>query len=465
MSNLRVRFAPSPTGYLHIGGARTALFNYLLAQKEKGTFVLRIEDTDVARSTQESVDAILQAMDWLGLSCDEGPFYQSQRFDLYQEKIDQLLSEGKAYRCYCTQEELEEKRNRAQAEGRKPKYDGTCRDKTGQSTDQPHVVRFRFPQDGETSFNDRIKGVIRFANEEMDDLIIRRTDGTPTYNFVVVVDDATMGINLVLRGDDHVNNTPRQIPMYEALGFEVPEFAHVPMILGADKARLSKRHGATSVMAYRDMGYLPEAMVNYLVRLGWSFGDEEIFSMDELIEKFSLDNVGKSAGVFNPEKLLWLNAHYIKTGDVSRIADLLKVHLQKLGVDADAGPDLEAVVRSLQERAQTLVEMAEGAKFYFSDHVDYEEKAQNKFLTADKKDALEAVIRHLEGMNDCTEESVEKAFAAMMEETGLKFGKFGPSVRVALTGTTSSPSNYEMIAVLGVEESCRRIRAAITALV
>jgi len=465
MSNLRVRFAPSPTGYLHIGGARTALFNYLLARKEKGTFVLRIEDTDVARSTQESVDAILQAMDWLGFAPDEGPFYQSQRFDLYQEKIDQLLASGKAYRCYCTPEELEDKRNRAQAEGRKPKYDGTCRDRADQPADRPHVVRFRFPQEGETSFNDRIKGVIRFANEEMDDLIIRRTDGTPTYNFVVVVDDATMGISLVIRGDDHVNNTPRQIPMYEAMGYAVPEFAHVPMILGADKARLSKRHGATSVMAYRDMGYLPEAMVNYLVRLGWSFGDEEIFSMDDLIEKFSLENVGKSAGVFNPEKLLWLNAHYIKTGDIDRLAGLLKGHLLELGIDPNSGPDLVAVVRSLQERAQTLVEMAEGARFYFADRIEYEEKAREKFLTADKKEPLEAVVRHLEGLTSCTVESVEQAFAAMMEETGLKFGQFGPAVRVALTGTTSSPSNYEMIAILGVEESCKRIRAAITALV
>ncbi|PLX79981.1 MAG: glutamate--tRNA ligase [Desulfuromonas sp.] len=464
MSDLRVRFAPSPTGYLHIGGARTALFNYLLARKEGGTFVLRIEDTDVARSTQESTDAILQAMDWLGLSYDEGPYYQSQRSELYQEKIDQLLEEGKAYRCYCTAEELEEKRNKAQAEGRKPKYDGTCRDRADQPIDQPHVVRFRSPDSGETAFDDKIKGRISFDNDELDDLIIRRTDGTPTYNFVVVIDDATMGINLVVRGDDHVNNTPRQIPMYEALGFPVPEFAHVPMILGADKSRLSKRHGATSVMAYRDLGYLPEAMVNYLVRLGWSYGDEEIFSMDELIEKFSLDNVGRSAGVFNPEKLLWLNAHYIKNGDIDRITGLVAGHLAEMGVKTENGPDMVAVVRSLLERAQTLVELAEGARFYFADTIEYEEKAQNKFLTADKKEPLEAVIKHLEAMAECTEESVEQAFAAMMEATGLKFGQFGPAVRVALTGTTSSPSNYEMIAILGIEESCKRIRAAIEVL-
>ena len=464
MSNLRVRFAPSPTGYLHIGGARTALFNYLLARKEKGLFVLRIEDTDVARSTQESVDAILQAMEWLGFSADEGPYYQSERFDLYQQKIDQLLAEGKAYRCYCTPDELEKKRTRAQAEGRKAKYDGTCRQRDDQPVDQPYVVRFSSPIDVDITFNDRIKGPITFSSDELDDLIIRRTDGTPTYNFVVVIDDATMGINLVIRGDDHVNNTPRQIPMYEALGYPIPEFAHVPMILGADKSRLSKRHGATSVMAYRDMGYLPEAMVNYLVRLGWSFGDEEIFSMDDLIEKFSLESVGKSAGVFNPEKLLWLNAHYIKTGDVSRLASLLQGHLADLGIDTTAGPDLEMVVRSLQERAQTLVEMAEGARFYFAKEIEYEETARDKFMTSDKQEALESVVQHLESLETCTLETVEKAFAEVMEATGLKLGKFGPSVRVALTGSTSSPSIFEMISTLGIAESCRRLRTGITSL-
>jgi glutamyl-tRNA synthetase len=280
MSELRVRFAPSPTGYLHIGGARTALFNYLLSRKEQGTFILRIEDTDVARSTQESVDAILQAMEWLGLSYDEGPYYQSERFDLYRQKVEELLASRKAFRCYCTAEELEAKRDAAMKSGGKPKYDGTCRNRTDHPADQPFVVRFRSPQQGTTAFDDRIKGTITFQNEELDDVIIQRTDGTPTYNFVVVVDDAEMGITLVIRGDDHINNTPRQILMYEALGYPVPEFAHVPMILGADKTRLSKRHGATSVMAYREMGFLPEAMVNYLVRLGWSHGDQEIFSMD-----------------------------------------------------------------------------------------------------------------------------------------------------------------------------------------
>ncbi len=461
MSNLRVRFAPSPTGYLHIGGARTALFNYLLARKEQGTFVLRVEDTDVARSTQESVDAILNAMEWLGLSYDEGPFYQSERFDLYREKVRQLLDAGNAYRCYCTAEELEAKREAAMKSGGKPKYDGTCRNRTDHPAGAPFVVRFKSPQEGVTSFDDKIKGTISFNNEELDDVIIQRTDGTPTYNFVVVVDDATMGITLVIRGDDHINNTPRQILMYEALGYPVPKFAHVPMILGSDKARLSKRHGATSVMAYRDQGFLPEAMVNYLVRLGWSFGDQEIFSMDELVEKFSLENVGKSAGVFNPEKLLWLNAHYIKTGDPVKLGHLLEEYLRKEGIDPSGGPELPAVVKTLQERARTLVEMAQGAAFYFKKDVEFDPAAVEKFLTSDKKPIFATLIRHLEACTAWNHDGIAQAFAGVMEETGLKLGKIGPSVRVALVGGTTSPSIYEVLEVLGKEESLRRLRHAL----
>ncbi|PLX81926.1 MAG: glutamate--tRNA ligase [Desulfuromonas sp.] len=461
MSKLRVRFAPSPTGYLHIGGARTALFNYLLARKEEGTFILRIEDTDVARSTQESTDAILQAMEWLGLTSDERPYYQSERFDLYRAKVDQLLAEGKAYRCYCTPEELDAKRKTAMAEGGKPKYDGTCRNRQDQPQGVPFVVRFRSPQEGETSFADRIKGPITFSNEELDDLIIQRSDGTPTYNFVVVVDDAEMGLTHVVRGDDHINNTPRQILLYQALGYPVPEFAHVPMILGADKSRLSKRHGATSVMAYKDMGYLPEAMVNYLVRLGWSHGDEEIFSMDDLVEKFSLENVGKSAGVFNPEKLLWLNAHYIKTGDPARLAGLLEPFLAADGIDPRGGPDLQAVVKTLRERSRTMLEMAQGAAFYFQKDFAYDEQAAAKFLTEDKRPVLETVIRHLEKSSDWNEEGIGQAFKAVMEETGLKLGKFGPSIRVALAGGTASPGIYEVAVVLGREETLRRLQRAL----
>ncbi|MEA3543883.1 MAG: glutamate--tRNA ligase [Thermodesulfobacteriota bacterium] len=461
MSDLRVRFAPSPTGYLHIGGARTALFNYLLAKNQNGTFVLRIEDTDVVRSTQESVDAILDAMQWLGLTYDEGPLYQSDRFELYQQKVQQLLDQGQAYRCYCTAEELAAKREKAKQEGRKPKYDGTCRHRTDQP-DAPYVVRFKLPEEREeTTFVDRIKGSICFRHEELDDLIIQRTDGTPTYNFVVVIDDAEMGINLVIRGDDHINNTPRQILLYEALGYSIPEFAHVPMILGADKKRLSKRHGATSVMAYQEMGYLPEALVNYLVRLGWSFGDEEIFGMTDLIEKFSLDNVGRSAGVFNPEKLLWLNSHYIKTGDPLRLAELLKPFLVQQGIDINGGPDLLAVVEGLQERSATLIEMAAGAEFYYVGQVNYDEKGQKKFLKAEQQELFILLLEKLGTCTAFTEEHLEAAFAEVMEQTGLKFGKVAQPLRFSLTGGAPSPGIYDVLQVLGRDVVLQRIKQAI----
>jgi glutamyl-tRNA synthetase len=439
MPGLRVRFAPSPTGYLHIGGARTALFNYLLARKHNGTFILRIEDTDVARSTRESVDAILNAMDWLGMSCDEGPIYQSDRFELYRQKVEQMLADGKAYRCYCTPEELEAKRKQAELEKRKPKYDGTCRNRQEAPEGRPFVVRFLSPDSGATSFQDRIKGTITFQNEELDDLIIQRTDGTPTYNFVVVVDDAEMAITLVIRGDDHINNTPRQILLYQALGYPVPEFAHVPMILGSDQKRLSKRHGATSVMAYRDLGYLPEALVNYLVRLGWSHGDQEIFSMADLIEKFSLENVGKSAGVFNPDKLLWLNAHYIKNGDPVRLGRLLAEYLAERGVATADGPDPAAVVRTLRERCKTLVEMAEQAVFYYQPEVEFDADAVSKFLTAEQQTLFAELLAHLEQLGEWREKPIEEAFGKVMENTGLKFGKIAQPVRVALTGGTARP--------------------------
>lgn len=463
MSNLRVRFAPSPTGYLHIGGARTALFNYLLAKKEAGTFVLRIEDTDEERSTQESVDAILNAMNWLGLSYDEGPYYQSDRTELYRDKVNDLLQEGNAYRCYCTAEELNAKREMIIKNGGKPRYDGTCRHRTDQP-DRPFVVRFKTPLEGAIYFNDRIKGTISVDNSELDDLIIQRTDGSLTYNFVVVVDDAEMQINLILRGDDHVNNTVRQIPIYRALGYEVPEFAHVPMILGADKKRLSKRHGATSVMMYKEMGYLPEAMVNYLVRLGWSFGDEEIFSMGDLINKFSLENVGRSAGIFNPEKLLWLNEHYIKTGDPFRLAGLLKDIFEQRGIETDSGPNVPAVVTTLQDRAKTLVEMADAAQFYFSAPDTYDDVAAAKFLTLEKKDLVELLIAHLEKLQDFSHDGVEAAFKKVMEESGLKLGKIGPTVRVALTGGTVSPSIYDVVSVLGKKDVVDRLRKALASM-
>jgi len=461
MSDLRVRFAPSPTGYLHVGGARTALFNWLLARKQGGTFILRIEDTDVERSTQESVDAILQGMEWLGLDWDEGPFYQSANFPLYKEYVQKLLDAGKAYKCYCSAEELEARRELAMKEGRKPKYDGTCRQRADQPADKPFVIRFRAPQEGSTSFDDLVKGVITFPNEELDDLIIQRTDGTPTYNFCVVIDDVIMRITTVIRGDDHVNNTPRQIQLYEALGFPVPRFAHVPMILGADKTRLSKRHGATSVIAYRDMGFLPEALVNYLVRLGWSHGDDEIFSREEMIQKFDISNVGRSPGVFNPEKLLWLNAHYIKNGDPQRLAGLLTPFLVEKGIDLQAGgPDLSAVVKTLQERARTMIEMAEGALLYYRAPESYDEAALAKF---DKEHLLAvygAVAEKLAASSAVAATEFDALFKELCTEKGWKMPQVGQPVRIALSGGTQAPGIGEIIVALGIEETLRRIERA-----
>lgn len=459
MSAIRVRFAPSPTGYLHVGGARTALFNWLLARKSGGTFILRIEDTDVERSTKESVDAILQGMEWLGLDWDEGPFYQSDSFPLYKEHVQRLLDEGKAYKCYCSAGELEAKRNLAMKEGRKPKYDGTCRERVDHP-EGPCVVRFRAPQEDEVAFDDLIKGRIAFPAEELDDLIIQRTDGTPTYNFCVVIDDALMRITTVIRGDDHVNNTPRQIQLYQALGFPVPQFAHVPMILGSDKARLSKRHGATSVIAYRDMGFLPEALMNYLVRLGWSHGDDEIFSREEMIQKFDIGNVGRSAGVFNTEKLLWLNAHYIKNGDPERLADLLLPHLSSRGVSTLNGPDVMAVVKTLQERAQTLEEMADRALFYYNAPVSYDEAALGKFDKGHLAAVYAAVAEKLTASSAVSAAELDALFKEVCSEKGWKMNQVGQPIRIALSGVTQAPGIGEMIAVLGVEEAVRRITRA-----
>ena len=363
MGQVILRFAPSPTGFLHIGGARTALFNWLLARNQGGKFILRIEDTDQVRSTKESIDAILDSMTWLGLDWDEGPIYQTDRLSIYREHVDRLLREGKAYPCYCTPEELEERRQLALKEKRKPKYDGHCRNLRGPIPGRTPAIRFQAPQAGKTVLHDLIKGTIEFDNLEMDDLVILRSDGWPTYNFSAVIDDATMGITHVIRGDDHVNNTPRQILLYQALGYPLPQFAHVPMILGADKARLSKRHGATSVMAYKEMGYLPQALVNYLVRLGWSYGDQEVFTKEELIQKFSLENVGKSAAVFNAEKLLWLSGVYIRQEKAETLAELLLPFLQARGLIPRSSAWLIEVVKTLQERSKTLVEMADQAIF------------------------------------------------------------------------------------------------------
>jgi len=460
MSELRVRFAPSPTGYLHVGGARTALFNWLQARKEGGTFILRIEDTDVERSTKESVDAILEGMAWLGLEWNEGPFYQSDSFPLYKEYVQKLLDAGKAYRCYCSAEELDAKRNLAMQEGRKPKYDGTCRDRADHPEGQPCVIRFRAPHGGVTAFDDLIKGKITFPNEELDDLIIQRTDGTPTYNFCVVIDDATMRITTVIRGDDHVNNTPRQVQLYEALGFPVPQFAHVPMILGSDKARLSKRHGATSVIAYRDMGYLPEALINYLVRLGWSCGDDEIFSRDEMIQKFDISGVGRSASVFNTEKLNWLNAHYIKNSDPQRLADLLLPHLTKRDVITSGGPDMALVVKTLQQRAQTLEEMADRALFYYNAPTSYDEAALAKYNPEQMLAVFDAAIAKFTAVSSADEAAVEALLKEISIELGVKMGLVGQPIRIALSGSAQAPGLGEIIMALGLEETIRRIQKA-----
>ena len=466
MAQVRTRFAPSPSGYLHIGGARTALFNFLFARHHRGKFILRIEDTDRERSTPEAINAILDAMNWLGLDWDEGPFYQTKRYPLYKEKVQKLLSEGKAYPCVCTPEKLEAKRQLAQKEKRKSMYDGTCRPPEGVipplPQDKPYTIRFRSPRDGSTIVNDAVKGDVVFDNRELDDLIIARSDGTPTYNFCVVVDDIDMGITHIIRGDDHLANTPRQILLYQALGDTPPQFAHVPLILGLDKARLSKRHGATSVTVYRDMGYLPEAILNYLVRLGWSHGDQELFSREELIEKFSLESVGKSAGVFNPEKFLWVNFHYLKTRPLSQLAKEIVPYIVAKGYRVPQDKSwLERMIKTLQERAKTLVELVDAASFYLTDDIAIDEKAAKKFLTLEVSRPLSKLIERLSALDEFSEANIESAFSGVLEEFGLSMGKLAQPVRVALTGSTVSPGIHEVIAVLGKERTIRRLQSAL----
>jgi glutamyl-tRNA synthetase len=460
MQPVITRFPPSPTGYLHIGGARTALFNWLFARHHGGKFILRIEDTDKVRSTEESIKAILDAMEWLELDWDEGPYYQTQRLELYGEYLRKLYARGHAYYCECTPEDLDERRKAAMAEGRKPKYDGRCREK-GLGPGPNRVLRFRCPDRGQTVLNDLIKGPIFFDNAELDDLVVERSDGMPTYNFAVVVDDITMNITHVIRGDDHVNNTPRQILIYQALGISLPPFAHVPMILGQDRARMSKRHGATSVMAYKEMGFLPEALVNYLVRLGWSHGDQEIFSREELVESFSLSNVGKAPGVFNPEKFLWLNSHYIKSRESESLAGLVQPFLDSRGYSPKPLEYVSGAVRTLQPRAHTLVEMADAMKPYMVDRVEYDPAAAKKFLTAAMKEPFEKLIAALENCEVFDEKSIEGAFQGVADELGLKLGKVAQPVRVALTGGTVSPGLFEVIEVLGKDAVLQRLcRAA-----
>jgi glutamyl-tRNA synthetase len=457
---IRTRFAPSPTGFLHIGGARTALFNWLFTRRLGGAFVLRIEDTDQVRSTDESTRAILDAMNWLGLNWDEGPYFQAERVALHRQMVEKLIDEGKAYYCDCTPEELDASRKKALAEGRKPKYDGKCRNR-GLKKSTNTVVRFRCPETGVTVVHDLIKGAISFSNDELDDLIIERSDGYPTYNFAVVVDDAQMGITHVIRGDDHVNNTPKQILLYEALGCDLPLFGHVPMILGADKARLSKRHGATSVMAYRDMGFLPEALVNYLVRLGWSHGDQEIFTTEELVREFSLEAVGKSPAVFNPEKLLWLNQHYIKNYPQEKLLEAVTPFWTDKGFDLADDVFVRRAMENLRTRSRTILELADSGSFFFKDEVDYEAEAANKFLTAEYLGHLEAVVENLPGLPDYTKDGIELFLRTLAEERGTKLKWLAQALRVALTGKTVSPGIDEVMATIGKGRVINKVQRAI----
>ncbi len=466
---VRVRFAPSPTGYLHIGGARTALFNYLFARNQGGKFILRIEDTDQARSTEESVGAILRSMKWLGMEWDEGPekeghfapYFQSQRLHIYKQYAELLIDKGFAYRCYCTAEELERKREENLKKGLPTRYDGKCRNIT-EKRDLPFAIRFKVPNNREyVSFDDLLHDKITVVTSEIEDFVILKSDGFPTYNFSCVVDDALMQITHIIRGDDHINNTPKQVLLYNALDMPVPVFVHLPMILGSDKTRLSKRHGATSVGLYEEMGYLPEAMVNYLVRLGWSYGDQEIFSKHELIEKFNLQNLGRSSAVFNPEKLLWLNQHYIKTLDAKQIGELLKVFLNKINIVCDDKWRLEKIVLALRERSKTMAEMAEKAKVFFEEKVVFEEGAYEKFITNEIKTILSDIADGLKDLSDFSIVGIENFFKEFVEKKGIKFKTIAQPLRVVLCGKTIGPGIFEMIEIFGKEESIRRISDAI----
>jgi len=465
VAQVRVRFAPSPTGYLHIGGVRTALFNWLFARNEGGVFILRIEDTDRERSTPEAIQAILDGMKWLGLDWDEGPYYQTQRLPFYKEHADRLLAEGRAYLCYCTDEELDAHRKDALARRELPKYSGKCRQRSGPPpAGITPALRFVTPQTGQTVVKDLIKGTVTFDNTQLDDLIIMRSNGTPTYNFGAVVDDALMGVTHVIRGDDHLTNTPRQILLYQALGYEPPRFGHLSMILGIDKVKLSKRHGATSVLEYQETGYLPEALVNYLARLGWSHGDQEIFSVKELIEKFSLDHITKSPAAFDPNKLLWLNGHYMRQADPKRLVELLLPFLRNQGlVPDDLSLDrdwLVRLVKALQGRSGTLLEMAEGSAPFLSDSVPMDPEACKKFLTPAVKPAITRLLSALEEVA-FEHAELEHALKAVLEETGLSMGQLAQPVRVALTGRSASPGIFDVMLLLGRERTLARLKQAI----
>ncbi len=474
MSTVRVRFAPSPTGALHIGGVRTALFNWLFARHHQGVFILRVEDTDRQRSTDESIRIIIDGMRWLGMDWDEGPavqadgtvtgYRQTERMEIYREYADRLLKEGKAYPCYCSPEELDTRRKAALAAGKPPKYDRKCWGLKEPVPGRTPSLRFHSTDEGQTVVRDLVRGGVTFENQQLDDLIILRSDGVPTYNFAVVVDDITMAITHVIRGDDHLNNTPRQVQIYRALGHEPPAFAHLPMILGSDKTKLSKRHGATAVTEYKDLGYLPEALMNYLARLGWSHGDQEVFPVQELIEKFSLESVGKAPAVFNPEKLVWLNHRYIQQADPGRLAGLLLELLKKDGVLQEGrepdGTWMRKLVKILTERSHTLVEMKDSSKPFLQDDITMDEKARAKHLTPEVAPLLAELAEKLRTLEPFTHDAVEKVFNEIVAAGGLKLGKLAQPVRVALTGGTVSPGIFDVVEVMGREKAVKRITAA-----
>ena len=461
--DIKTRFAPSPTGYLHIGGARTALFSWLYARHHQGKFVLRIEDTDRERSTQESVDAILRGMEWLGMDYDEGPYYQTERFDRYQQVIEQLLDEGKAYRCYCTREELDALRTEQQKNKQKPRYDGRYRDHKGPvpSGIDP-VIRFKNPLAGDVVIDDQVLGQIVINNCELDDLIIARSDGTPTYNLTVVVDDMDMAISHVIRGDDHINNTPRQMNLLAAMGGQLPTYAHLPMILGADGKRMSKRHGAVSVSAYAEEGYLPAALMNYLVRLGWSHGDQEIFSMPEMIALFSLDSVNKSAAAFDLDKLQWLNQQYIKSAPDATIVDWLSQAFRQKGIAHPDKEKLTAVAAIQKDRYKTVHELTAHSEYFFVSGIDgYDQHSVRKHFNASTADLFSAMLEYFEQITDWTAANIQAAINHYMEHSGLKLGKVAPPLRIAITGSASSPSIDITLQLVGKAEVLTRIQQAI----
>jgi glutamyl-tRNA synthetase len=448
---------------LHIGGVRTALFSWLQARRMGGKFILRVEDTDRERSTDEAVRVILEGMHWLGLDPDEGPYFQTQRFDRYREVIEQLLAAGKAYRCYCTKEELEQLRADQMARKEKPRYDGRWRDRTDSREGVSPVIRFKNPLDGEVVVEDQVHGRVVFQNSELDDLIIARGDGTPTYNFCVVVDDIDMGVTHVIRGDDHLNNTPRQINMFQALGAKIPVFTHVPMILGADGAKLSKRHGAVSVLQYEEDGFLPDALLNYLVRLGWSHGDQEIFTREEMIAAFDIADVNKAASAFNPEKLLWLNQQHLMRSDPKKIIPYLKPHLARLGIECTDDGLLERIVVAQRERVKTLKEMAENSRYFFGETVTLDEKAAAKHLTADAKTLLQEFAAELQSISRWEAVQLHEALKAFAEKRDLGLGKIAQPLRVAVTGSTISPPIDMTLEMIGRERTLARLAATIAA--